>query len=202
MLIGLNGRKQAGKDTVYERAAHVLAGVTPVERASFADPLYESAAAALGVTVEWLQGAKSYPILGHAILVTQPGNFGQMDVVVSQTIREFLQHYGTEAHRDVFGADFWVEQPNLEDHGGKVVMVTDVRFENEARAVRRAGGFIVQVVGPDDVESAGDGHASEAPLPVGLIDVRLENKVRDDDFHTLDKAVRTVLEMGAQGLLP
>ena len=25
------------------------------------------------------------------------------------TFREFLQRYGTEAHRDVFGKDFWLE---------------------------------------------------------------------------------------------
>lgn len=185
MLIGLHGRKQAGKDTVFQRAAHIMADVYPVERVSFADLLYESAAASLGVSVEALQDWKSKP---RVTVQVKSGPF----VLRRHTIREYLQRYGTEAHRDVFGTDFWVDNVRLE-HDRRIVMVTDVRFENEAVAVMRAGGRVVHVLGPDDVERAGDWHASETPLPADLIDVVLPNRVRDDGFRSLDEHLATLL---------
>lgn len=189
MLIGLHGPKQAGKDTIYERARHIMADVLPVERMSFADLLYESAAAALGVGEVTLRCLKNDDDAKVAVL----GNGG---LYAEQTVREYLQRYGTEAHRNIFGADFWVENvKSLERHGGRLVMVTDVRFENEARAVARAGGLVVRVVGPRDVENTGDGHASEAGLPDHLIDLWLHNTKRDDGFRSLDANLETVLRI-------
>lgn len=188
MLIGLNGRKSAGKDTVYERTAHIMADVVEVERASFADLLYESAAAAVGVSVEFLRQVKNDPRFTVNVLDANGDNY-----VAPRTIREYLQAYGTEAHRDVFGPDFWVEQlgPRLRDHKDRIVMVTDVRFPNEAEAVRAAGGVVVEIVGPEGRVTA-DAHASEAPLPAGLVDVVIQNTVRDDNFRALDKIITTL----------
>lgn len=187
MLIGLHGRKQAGKDTVFERASHLMADVVPVERASFADMLYRSAAAALGLTVEDLQAGKTEP---SAYIVVHCGDGVRKSS--SLTFREYLQRFGTEAHRDIFGSDFWVDNVEL-DHAGRIVMVTDVRFENEARAVQAAGGRVFRVKGPDEIEHAGDGHASETPLPEHLIDFTLDNSVRDDGYRALDLYVSNLL---------
>lgn len=185
MLIGLHGKKQAGKDTVYERLARNRAswGI-PVERASFADLLYESAAAALGVDVETLRRIKSAPDAMVELYDTDG-----VAMLSRLTVREFLQNYGTQAHRNVFGTDFWVEQVDLADHHRKIVCVTDVRFANEAQAVSDAGGAVVHVVGPPEIEEAGDGHASEEPLPGYLIDHYISNAVRDDGFRSLDSQV-------------
>lgn len=198
MLIGLNGRKQAGKDTVFERTSHLLADVVEVERVSFADLLYRSAAAAIGVTVEFLQTFKADPRAG--VVTYLPAGDG---VVVRNmlTLREYLQAYGTEAHRDVFGAEFWVEQvrPELELHEGRVVMVTDVRFPNEAAIVRECGGAVVEVIGPEGRVTT-DAHASEAPLPEELVDATITNVVRDDGFRTLDGQVATLLRLHLGGV--
>lgn len=186
MLIGLHGRKQAGKDTVYARIVHLLgpgskAGAK-VERASFADLLYRSAAEALGVTVDYLQERKSDPRFTVAVLRAN-GRFEN-----EMTLRGFLQRYGTESHRRVFGDNFWVDQVDL-THDRKIVVVTDVRFPNEAQAIIDAGGSVVRVVGPPEVEGAADGHASEVPLPDWMVDFTLLNDVRDDAYRTLDGAV-------------
>jgi hypothetical protein len=198
MLIGLNGRKQAGKDTVYERTRHIMRDVMPVERASFADLLYRSAAAALGVTVEQLQMWKADPNVRVAV----GKRYESIGLVPESeiTVREFLQKYGTEAHRDVFGPNFWVEQVRL-GHEGRIVMVTDVRFPNEAEAVRAAGGRIVEVVGPMGRVTA-DAHASEAPLPTELVDVVIQNVVRDDNFRSLDGSVDTLVRLVLKTVVP
>lgn len=196
MLIGLHGRKQAGKDTVFRRTAHLMRDVVDVQRVSFADLLYESAAAALGVSVDFLQTYKTDP----DVVVSVMGSGG---IYTELPIRGYLQRYGTEAHRDVFGPNFWVDAVDLE-HAGRIVMVTDVRFPNEAEAVRRAGGSVWRVIGPAEVEDAGDGHASETPLPLGLVDDELRNDVRDDDFRALDERLHRLIrtELGVQGLVP
>ena len=178
MIIGLHGRAQAGKDTVYERALAIW-GDWIVERRSFADKLYESAAAALGVEVADLQRLKTKPFA--FVGVEDPEPFYK-----AHTVREYLQRYGTEAHRDVFGEDFWVQQLDLTGHSNRLVFVTDVRFDNEAAAIRRAGGKIIEVIG-DKVGAYQ--HRSEAGL-TDPPDYVIYNTVRDDGYRALDHAVR------------
>lgn len=195
MLIGLTGRAQAGKDTVYERAAHVVAQswadldrVAPiVERRSFADTLYRSAAAALCVTEETLRIYKADPDVTIEVVHR---DLGPLQIL---STRQYLQAYGTEAHRDIFGSDFWVEHANLHNHHDRIVFVTDVRFDNEAHAVRDAGGIIVEVVGPDN--GLGTDHPSEAGVHRDLVTVTIDNTTRDDDYATLDGAVRFLLDV-------
>lgn len=199
MLIGLHGKKQAGKDTVYARILHLLGPGTEadavVERASFADLLYESAAASLGVTVDLLQSEKSNPLAFVELRVV--GARAEW-IAATSSLREYLQRYGTESHREVFGQNFWVDAVDL-SHDRKIVVVTDVRFPNEAQAVIDAGGSVVRVVGPISVEKDGDGHASEVPLPGWMVDFGILNGVRNDDYRALDAAVlETVLAVGRE----
>jgi hypothetical protein len=186
MLIGLTGRAQAGKDTVFERLVLLYRTTTEVRRVSFADPLYESAAAALGVDVEFLRRWKADPRAGLKLAV--PG----VECAGSLTFREYLQRYGTEAHRTLFGPDFWVERADL-THDGRIVVVTDVRFRNEAQAIADAGGAVVRVTGPAEVEGVEDAHQSEAGIPAYLVDQTLDNSVRGDNFRALNFQLRALV---------
>lgn len=172
MILGLHGKMSAGKNA----AARRLALLTPdVREVSFAAKLKESAAAVLGVTVAQLEGWKNDPETW--VVVDRSGDF-----VASQSVRSFLQRYGTEAHRDVFGADFWLDAalPRDRDYSDGLYVVTDVRFENEAARVRDLGGAVVHVVGP--WSDTGD-HPSERVLPCDWI---VDNSLRDDGFAALD----------------
>lgn len=189
MLIGLTGRAQAGKDTVYEVIARRFGYIAPVERRAFADALYESAARALGVTVSELRLWKTDDRITVDIRDTDPDILGGSYPRVRLSIREFLQRYGTEAHRDVFGPDFWVNQIDLTHHE-LIVVVTDVRFRNEAEAIQDAGGYVVRVEGP---YVGDDDHASEAPLSSFLIDYAIDNTVRDDYMAALYTEVERVV---------
>lgn len=76
-------------------------------------------------------------------------------------VRRLLQRMGTEAGRNIHGDDCWIKiaHRKVEAAPGNVV-ITDVRFANEAAAIRSWGGRIVRVerpgVGPVN------GHSSEA----------------------------------------
>ncbi len=172
-LIGLGGKKGSGKNAVGD----ILHRDYGYELASFARLLKVSAAALLGIDpAEW-ERAKNDPHTTISFL--RPG---KKQVVL--TAREFLQRYGTEAHREVFGQGFWIENlvnRLLPDHK---YVITDSRFDNELKAVRAAGGTTVLIVRPGT--DSEDTHASEAEPNLLLIDATLHN---DGTLLDLDERV-------------
>jgi len=200
VLIGLTGRAQAGKDTCCERLAILGAerGIE-VERRSFADKLYESAAYSINVPPEALRTLKTMPTalltLEMPLPEDDPRAPGQ--VIVSQlTVREYLQMFGTEGHRNTFGDTFWVDAAGVEEPGeGHALVFTDVRFDNEAAAIREAGGLIVRVIGTAEVEAEPIKHASEEG--VQPIDATVVNDVHTDGFAGLDRQLRAILTIAA-----
>jgi len=191
MLVGFAGRKGAGKDT----AASFLIeqGYT---RIAFADKLKEAVSNLFGIELDLVDAMKDY---------------GRIDVIhrdlftTELTGRIFLQRFGTEMGRNTFGQNFWVDQWHdtwtalsvMEPdkfHTG--VVVTDVRFTNEALAIHQAGGYII------DIARSGyepDGHASEEPLPSNIIDAYILNDGSLDDLR--EKVFATVegLTIGVVG---
>ena len=199
MLLGLTGKKQAGKDTAF-RVLRELFGSERVRRVAFAEKLYASAAAALGVTVEQLNEWKINPnvrIVVTEIVEDEDAELKRFNTLRSLDVRQYLQLYGTEAHRDIFGDDFWVDQLEKEfdnhDVGDSIVVVTDTRFANEAYRILHRGGQVIRIVGPDAVEKSGDTHASETSLPPSLIDAYVSNQQRDGDFSYLAQQLEEIV---------
>lgn len=167
MIVGLTGKKGHGKDTV----GSYLVEHHGFKRVSFAGPMKASAAAALGVTVEQLEAAKNDPcaFVAFGVYAEGPGEFYPNKAI---TVREYLQQYGTEAHREIpeFGDRVWTEMGRASivraaDGKGFLppngVVVTDVRFDNEAEVVRSLGGIVVKVYDPRKDDDGKDTHASE-----------------------------------------
>jgi hypothetical protein len=198
-IIALHGRLASGKDTVFERMVALEQDL--FVRHSFAAKLKDSACALLGMsrdTMEFLKRDESAR-LTWLIEASSPDQAMEFtpgpEEAAPLTMRTFLQRYGTEAHRDIFGDSFWVDQamgPAMADHGvGFVPVFTDCRFENEAQAILEAGGEIWRIIGAD--ENTGD-HPSERPLPDELISRTIDNSVRDDNFASLDAQIRSIME--------
>jgi len=79
-------------------------------------------------------------------------------------VRRYLQVTGTDACRRLIGDTIWVD--TAMGRAAQVagpVMFTDVRFPNEAAAVRAAGGYLVRVVRPSLPRPERE-HASETSL--------------------------------------
>lgn len=87
--------------------------------------------------------------------------------------RQYLQNLGNEA-RTVFGENFWVDQvlPREPLNDTSTLVISDVRYPNEAERIRALGGVVWEVVRPG-VDS--DGHVSEQPLPRELISYQINN---------------------------
>lgn len=123
-LIGLHGKARSGKDTTADLIqAWCKTHNFTSARQGFADKLKISAAHTLGVfenEIEFCNKLKGDYERGF-IEVRMANNGEGPNAVVSQiTGREFLQYYGTEAHRDVFGSDFWIDSllPRTEEKYG------------------------------------------------------------------------------------
>lgn len=159
MIVGLTGKKGAGKDMI----GSYLIEQHGFVRVSFADALKESVAALFDIPVEQLETWKNDPhaIVSIGIAVEE----GWMVGGRTMTVRQFLQRYGTEAHREVFGDGFWLDVARqriaeLHAQGHQRLVFTDVRFDNEAELIRTLGGQVVRIWRPE-AEVSDDSHASE-----------------------------------------
>src|SRR5438552_2505998 len=192
MIIGFSGLKGSGKNTAAEFVAEAYKGKYEIRMLSFAEKLKQSAAACFGVpkqdAVEWCDDLKQEDIYRISIqeYIVEEDTIKDREVISG---REFLQNYGTEAHRDIFGANFWCDQlwnemyPLSENWETHLFLITDVRFPNEAKYIHSEEGKIVEIIRPS-VET-GDTHASEKPLPEELIDIRVMNDGSLSDLQEL-----------------
>ncbi len=182
MLLGIAGAKRSGKST----AAQYLASRYGMRVDTFAGPIREFVRAILGWSEVELEDRKEEPLpwLGNV------------------TARSMMQTVGTEWGRKTVHGDVWVlsalrrSKPTID--AGHGVILADVRFPNEAEAIRVRGGRVLRVV--RDVAHSADQHASEKPLPANLIDEDVANNGTIRDLYiNLDAAME---RMGFQARYP
>lgn len=167
-LVGLIGKKRVGKDTF----AAVLVEEFGFTRVAFADPLKEMA-----LTIDpIIDVGAGWDDEGHLYSLNDLVKAHSWEYVKDTypEARRVLQHLGDGVRQ--FDPEFWVRAGMAHADGlrrdrrdeGKwdasqwPVVITDVRYPNEADAIREAGGILVRIVRPgvDD----GDTHASETAL--------------------------------------
>lgn len=157
-VLGLAGKARCGKDTVgaYLTETH---GFT---RDAFADPIKKGLAAMLNISVEALEIRKENDE------VFEP---------LGRTYREMLQTLGTEWGRDLVHGNIWVKL--LFDRVEKTpsdIVITDVRFNNEAQMIRDMGGKVVSILRPKEGTAIPEsGHVSEEGISKEFIDFSIVN---------------------------
>lgn len=165
-LIGLSGYARSGKDT----AGRALVDLG-WERRSFADRLREFLLA--------LDPIAHLGIYAHRRLSDVVADFGWETAKDNiPEVRALLQRCGTEAGRVVLGENVWVDATLRDLDPAQPVVITDVRFPNEAAAIQEAGGIVVRIeragVGPT-VGADGTIHASETAMTTWPFDAVLRN---------------------------
>jgi len=100
--------------------------------------------------------------------------------------RRFLQLLGTDCVRECIDLNFWVRkwfrrfECELGQNRaiGKIILVDDVRFDNEAYMVKALGGQVIEIITPKRLSS--DTHSSENGIDRHLIDSSFELEIGFD----------------------
>lgn len=172
-LIGLTGLAGAGKDEAAK--ALVAAGWT---REAFADRMRTAMLALDPIVPAGRQDSETR--LSHLI-----DHFGWDEAKRAYPeVRRLLQKFGTEAGREIHGENCWVDALLRDWNRAERLVVTDVRFPNEAEAIQRHNGLVVKILRPGLAPLPG-GHASEAGIPDDLVDAWILNDGPVSRLHEL-----------------
>ena len=167
-IIGLAGKAGTGKDTI----GGLISSLPGWHRLSFADPLRKMLVAGGFVTDEQL-GDRKLKETPHPLHGASP--------------RRLMQTLGTEWGRNMIHPCVWARLlderlERLADSGAQGVVVTDVRFEDEAALIRDAGGRVVHVQRPDALRPANAEHVSEKGIRKRYGDITLFNDGKLEDL--------------------
>jgi hypothetical protein len=213
LIVGLSGKKGSGKDTVAKAMADHLArramaggpklrtGIHPMagpmkaicvnffglpERAVYGD----DAAKGLVTDYRWenlphyreMEDDYNYSAEGWAS--EPPTGF--------MTVRDFLQHFGTEVARRMnprvhIDANF----REIDRAGADVAFVPDVRFPGEVEAIQARGGKVIRLTRAP----RSDTHESETALDPIRFNWSQFDEVVDNDKMTLAETIRRAEEL-------
>ena len=146
MIIGFVGFIGSGKDT----AADYLVNFHGFRRDSFANTLKDAVANVFGWDRTLLEGRTSQAREWREQI--DPWWAERLNMP-NLTPRWVLQYWGTEVCRQGFHDDIWIA--SLENKMRKTtdnIVISDVRFPNEIKAIHNAGGLVVRVKRGDDPE--------------------------------------------------
>ncbi|SFI31029.1 deoxynucleotide monophosphate kinase [Nitrosomonas sp. Nm34] len=151
-LIGLSGAIGAGKSTV----AQLLKNSYGFSETTFKEDMVCCLAYIFEVDMD---------IFNDRALKEKPH-----DDLLGRSPREVMQSFGTEWGRKLIHPDIWVKRvKNLIGHYPRLVL-SDVRFDNEAQMIKRKGGVIWHIERKNNPFVVNTGHESEHGIDDRFID--------------------------------
>jgi cytidylate kinase len=168
MIIGLTGYAQSGKDTV----AQILVDKYGYTRVAFADKIRE-------ISYELNPIVKPGMKLQDAV---DEMGWEKAKVRIPE-VRRIMQDLGVGA-RKVFGENFWVQQALRDVHFEGNFVITDVRFPNEADAIRKYDDSQIWRIKRNGVNAVNQ-HVSETAMDGEKVDQIFLNSGSLEDLNAL-----------------
>lgn len=171
IIIGLGYKKCSGKDTCANLIKEYIENNTSfkVKKYSFADILKHSIAVKFALPELALLDDQDFKIkqclnfckVNNKIYSKSPENVSK-ELVEPITWRNILQLEGEYA-RNLYGEDFWINrlQDTIANSDSDIILITDVRYRNEAEWIKKNKGFLLKVY-RDIIYN--DSHVSETEL--------------------------------------
>lgn len=219
IIIGFNGKARSGKDS----AASYLVDNYLFDQLSFASPLkkemefffgkisdeHKEAPSLISVRRDHIHGmAKSFGFTNRVGEFYDkfkeeflPFKVGETDATFEYSIsyRRFAQTLGTNVARSMdenVWVDYLLKQLNDKDS----VVISDVRFDNEAEAIINNGGVVIRIirdVAENLVQDDTAQHISEGGVSDNLITATIENNTTLEEFYeALEKTLDSIYPQG------
>jgi hypothetical protein len=164
-IVGITGLKRSGKDT----CAEYLVNRYAFDRHSFAQPLKDM----LSVLMNCVDCNDRYYSEMHKE-ESIPG--------INASYRKLAQTLGTEWGRRMIDDNIWVNMLDANTEYVEKIVVSDVRFDNEAKWVKDNGGIIIKVTRPV-LKSSKDNHPSEQGIDDSYVDHNIINDGTIEALH-------------------
>ena len=178
-IIGLSGKKQSGKDTVYQLADALMEGAR-IGRVAFGDAVRHEVSEITGYRMDFIEEHKA-------------------------EFRTLLQVWGTDFRRHFNGSEYWLEKmTGVIDKASShydVLFITDVRFSNEAEFVKNLGGKLVKVERRQEVyqhieDAVPDSHSSETAMDdYSKYDYVINNNGSESELTTAVSSMLSTLKI-------
>jgi len=168
MLIGISGKAGSGKDTL----GKYLCDEYLCLHYYFAKPLKEGAKIMFNLSEAQIKN-KEVPIEPWGI-----------------SPRKIYQLLGTEIGRGI-DPNIWIKNAEMfiNRHPGRTVVITDVRFDNEATFIHNRGGTIINIVREKEAIYENK-HSSEGGLSPNNIDMTIYNNgTKEDMFNVVRQEI-------------
>lgn len=204
LLIGLAGPAGSGKDS----CGDILQGYG-FARMAFADALRREVTEAFNLDPRVMVDRALKEVPGPALAISQclDGLFVRRmyqaghDLLVARSPRWIIQQWGTE-YRRAEDADYWrnivqLHIAHARSRGQQRIVVTDVRFPNEAALIHGLGGHVLRLHRPNATGTLAPDtatHSSEAAETLPS-DAEVHNDGDLDHLHA--ELVRVVLDLPA-----
>lgn len=152
LIVGFSGRKGSGKSYIKDLLVEGLREATNygVLDTAFAADIKRAMISIFGVEMA--------RYVYDPDLKEQP-----IPWLYNVTARSLMQKFGTEFIRENVSETFWIDtlQRKIDESSDRIVVLDDLRFQNEADFIRKNNGIIVRVVGPEEGVIGAPSHASE-----------------------------------------
>jgi Ni2+-binding GTPase involved in maturation of urease and hydrogenase len=192
-LVGLGGLKGSGKDTLGQHLVDSIneKGERFAIRIGLADNLKRYCVDEYGMDMDichadnHTKNTTLSPVLWENMPTgIQHKYLNSRADDIKLTYREALQIIGTDLGRDEFGEDIWLERftqavNTITSDKPITVVITDVRFDNEAKFVMNNGGHVVRIMSD---QKPNDHHVTE--MGITHYNYEVEGKGRASLAHS------------------
>lgn len=183
-LLGFAGKAHSGKDF---SADHIIQEYPnlKIAKVAFADAVRDMVRPIFDVDDIYRRGSKEDPIDGFGV-----------------SLREILQSLGTDWGRHMISEDIWVKildkrvAERYADYD--VVIVSDIRFDNERDYVINGGGKVIRIVDPEEKREVSkfSEHMSEWGIGEGIEGVvNIENDFSSRYLVSLKEAFESMVSV-------
>lgn len=192
-MIGITGKAGSGKDTFYKEVLAPLG----YKRIAFADPVKSCAMFFYHPIVVGLFAGRinigdfKFQETFKEVANAHYEYFGETK---SEKVRRQLQEIGTDIGRKI-DPNIWVDIAIGYAENFPLAAFTDVRFPNEAEAIRKNGGKIIKIVRDTSILSK---QAMQHPSETHIEEIRADFTISPESIESLRSLGSLVIEQASK----